>query len=467
MQRKLTFLLVIALLPLASCGARWNSAQRADMRRRAAGASQVAARTADDRAATGDSTDTGTGDSTDTGAGGGSSTGSGSNSDASTGSGVSAGSKKLACAAHSTEVGVSDTTLTIGSISSLTGPVPGLGGSAAGAARAYVAYRNATGGICGRKVVLKEADDGTDNGHYRSIINDYSSQVFGVAGGFALGDVGGVDVIKQTKIPVVNAPGQQASADLPTLFDINPKFENEKSVVIGKYKYLHDHGATKASVTYQAVDQSRFEANLQIQLMKNAGIQVVQVQELPLSTLSYDSAARGVANSGADYLLFIGAVDANQSMARSMKDTGYKLKWPEYYVYSYGTNFIQATGDAGEGAITWLRALPIEDRAKNKELQTFLQWTDRVAPGADQDAFAEDSWSSTKAFFDNVEKIPGPITRDALVKQLNSVGTYDADGMFGTIELGKEFSNGCFVGLQVQHGAWQRLYPASGFTCIA
>jgi len=29
------------------------------------------------------------------------------------------------------------------------------------------------------------------------------------------GDVGGVDVIRQTRIPVVNGPGQQASADLP------------------------------------------------------------------------------------------------------------------------------------------------------------------------------------------------------------------------------------------------------------
>src|SRR5690349_15593522 len=234
MRRQLVILVVlVALLPLTACGARWNSAQRADMRRRARGASQVAARAADDNGtdSSGDTGDDATGDS---GTGGGdTSTGSGTNA-VSSGSGSGTGpaaAKKLPCAAHTTEVGVTDTSITVGSISSLTGPVPGLGGSAAGAARAYVAYRNATGGICGRKIVLKEADDGTDNGHYRSVISDFSSQVFGVAGGFALGDVGGVDVIRQTKIPVVNNPGQQASADLPTVFDMNPKFENEKSVV--------------------------------------------------------------------------------------------------------------------------------------------------------------------------------------------------------------------------------------------
>ncbi len=328
-----------------------------------------------------------------------------------------------------------------------------------------MAYRNATGGICGRKLVLKEADDGTDNGQYRSIITEMSNSVFGVAGGFALGDVGGVDVIRQTRIPVVNGPGQQASADLPTVFDMNPKYENENAV-IGKYKFLHDHGATKASVTYLAVDQSRFEAQLQERLMKAAGIQIVQVQELPLSTLSYDAPARAVANSGADYLFFIGTVDSNQSMARSMQDTGYKgLKWPEYFVYTYGTNFIQATGSASEGAITWLRSLPIEEANSNKELAAFVQWMNRASPSFDKDAFAEDSWAGAKAFLDNLEALKGPITREAFVAQMNSVDTFDAGGMFGPIRLGKELTNGCFVGMQVKNGKWQRLVPDSGFIC--
>ena len=458
---------ILALLPLTACGSRWTDAQRAEIRSRIRGTQAAANATGDDSSDNGDESAFG-----NAGDGGGTATGSGANSgnsgsSSSKGNGsVSSASKDLPCAAPSKEIGVTDKEIKVGSISSLTGPVPGLGGSAAGAARAYVAYRNATGGVCGRKIVLREADDGTDNGRYRSVISDFSSTVFGVAGGFALGDVGGVDVIRQTRIPVVNNPGQQASADLPSVFDMNPKFENEKTAQLGKYKYLHDHGATKASVTYQAVDQSRFEANLQIQLMKNAGINVVQVQELPLSTLSYDAPARGVVNSGADYMLFIGAVDANQAMARSMHDAGSKLKFPEYFVYSYGTNFIEAVGEGAEGAVTFLRTLPIEEANKNKELAAFLTWMDRIAPGVDHDAFAEDSWSGTKAFFDNLEAVPGVLTREAFIKQMNSVGTFDAGGMFGPVQVGKEFSNGCVVGMQVQHGKWQRLYPASGFTCL-
>src|SRR3546814_8996498 len=45
------------------------------------------------------------------------------------------------------------------------------------------------------------------------------------------------------------------------------------------------------------------------------GIQVVQNQELPLSTLSFDSPARSLANSGADYALIV--LETTQAASRS------------------------------------------------------------------------------------------------------------------------------------------------------
>ncbi len=270
------------------------------------------------------------------------------------------------CAAASKETGVTADKLTIGSISTLSGPAPGIGASSAAACAAHVAYRNATGGVCGRKVVLKEADDGFDSGRYRTIITELSAQVLGLTGGFAGGDIGAHDIIQEKKLPIVNIPSSDTLNDLPTLFDMNPQYRN-LDTAIGKYKYLYESGARKVSAVYLAVDQSCAEAQIQQRLMKAAGLQIVQVQELPLSTLSYDSSARGVANSGADYLFFIGTADSNVSMARSMADTGYKLKFAEYFVFSYGTNFAQQAGAAGEGAMSWLRTLPNEDRRKRRD----------------------------------------------------------------------------------------------------
>ena len=202
-----------------------------------------------------------------------------------------------------------------------------------------------------------------------------------------------------------------------------------------------------------------------MRLMRAAGMKVVSVQELPISTISFDSAARTVANSKADYLWFTATADANQGMAHALKDANYKPKFPEYFVYTYGTNFIAAAGDASEGAITWIRSLPNEEASGNKELATFLRWMDRIAPGENSDAFAADSWAGAKAFFDNLEALPGPITRAALVAKLKGVASYDGGGMYGPIELGPEFTNGCVVGMQVQGGKWKRMTPATGFLC--
>jgi hypothetical protein len=37
--------------------------------------------------------------------------------------------------------------------------------------------------------------------------------------------------------------------------------------------------------------------------------------------------------------------------------------------------------------------------------------------------------------------------------------------MLGPIRLGPQVNQGCFIGMQLQGGAWQRLAPASGFIC--
>lgn len=369
----------------------------------------------------------------------------------------------LPCAAPSTANGVTDDTITIGTIASLTGPVPGLGASAVAAVRAYVEYRNATGGVCGRRVVLKRADDGTDTGRYRAAVLDLDPDVFGLTGGFSVGDSGGVDVVRATKIPVVNVPTSHFLAELPNVFDIDPNFAG--GLVAGKYKYLVAHGAKRAYVAYIAIDQSRYESSEHIRLMKAAGMNVVGVSEIPLATLSFDSLARDVANANADYLYFIGDTRANIAITNAIDDSGYDLKFIDFLAYAYNDQFIAQTGAAGHGAMVWLRTAAIEDASANPAMATLVKWMERTAPGEPKDDLAIHSWIGVKTFLEQLENLPGPISREAFVARLRSVGAYDADGLLQPIELGTKVSHGCMVGLHVEGGRWRRLAPTSGFLC--
>ena len=370
----------------------------------------------------------------------------------------------LPCAAPSDENGVTDSQIVVGEISSLSGPVPGLGASAAAASRAYVAFRNATGGVCGREVVLREADDGTDSARYRSSLSQLDPDVLGIAGGFAVGDIGSEDLINQLGIPIVNTPTGR-TGELPMVFDINPDFP-QPDMLIGKYRYLYEQGARTVSMTYIAVDQSRIEANIQRALMEAAGLEIVHTNELPLSTLSYDAAARAAANSGANYLWFIADTNGQASMARSVYETGHEWLFKEFSYTTYGTNFIELAGEAAEGATSWIRSLPAEEASTNEAMATYVEYMNLVAPGLPQDLFSIDSWVGAKAFFEALEALPGPITREALVAQLASIQSYDAGGMFAPITLGQDLSQGCFMAMIVRDGQWQRLAPeGSGYLC--
>jgi ABC-type branched-subunit amino acid transport system substrate-binding protein len=461
--RPLAALVLCGLVAASSaCGARWSDEQRAEVLARGsqaeAGSTGV---TATPNGAGGDQAPTNV-----TGPLGSPSGDDGSDADASgpTQQAESNAAEALPCAAPSPEIGVTDTEITIGAISSTTGPVPGLGASAAAAVRAYVASRNETGGVCGRQLVLREADDGTDSGSYRAALRDLAPKVVGIAGGFAVGDIGSEDLINEFKIPIVNSPTGR-TGELRWVFDINPDFARP-DMLIGKYKYLYEQGARQVSMTYIAVEQSRIEAHIQRALMEAAGLEIVHVNELPLSTLSYDAAARASANSGANYLWFIADTSGQASMARSVHDTGHEWLFKEFSYTTYGTNFIELSGDAAEGATSWIRSLPTEEAASNEAMATYVEWMGRVAPGLSMDLFSIDSWVSAKVFVESLEALPGPISRETLVQQMESIQSYDAGGMFAPITLGKDLSQGCFMAMIVRDGTWRRLAPAdAGYLC--
>jgi ABC-type branched-subunit amino acid transport system substrate-binding protein len=452
------------LVVTASCGARWDDKQqKAVLSRNTGGQASLAAGTARQSAAAGDATATEDAPLTP-GAPVAASPGVTTAPGAQPAAGAAASTGAKPCAAPSTAPGVSAKEIVIGSISTLSGPVPGLGASARAATQAYVAYRNSTGGVCGRKLVLKSVDDGDDNGRNRALVTELGKQALGLAGGLSGGDAGGAEVVGAQKIPAVSTAISDAFQNTATVFDINPPFANVNAV-IGKFKYMYDQGVRKAAVVYLGVDQTRSEIQgKQIPQMKAAGIQIVNEQSLPLSTLSYDSAARGVANSGADYLLFLADAGASASMAKSMHDTGYKLKFAEYLT-AYGSNFIDLAGAAAEGGVSWIRSLPNEEPNTTPEQTAYLKWMAQTAPDAVADTFAADSWAAVKAFVDGLDALKGPISREALLAQLRSVGDYDAGGLHGPFLLGAKRAKGCMIAMRVEGGKWKRVTPAKGFMC--
>ena len=59
------------------------------------------------------------------------------------------------------------------------------------------------------------------------------------------------------------------------------------------------------------------------------------------------------------------------------------------------------------------------------------------------------------------------VTRKALFEQLNKIHEFNAEGMFGTIDLAGRKTSPCHVLMQVKNGDFKRVFPtkAGTFDC--
>ncbi|MFN2539013.1 MAG: ABC transporter substrate-binding protein, partial [Mycobacteriales bacterium] len=157
---------LLLVLALPGCGLRVDSDTRQALLRNQLGQPTSGA------AATGGTTGSGTTGSTGTGGTGGSGTGTtGALTEGTTGStsGTTGSTSTSGSGATpppggnggATDVGVTATTLTVGTIADQSGPRPGLFNGTIAGARAYFAYVNSQGGVYGRRLQTSVGDSGT------------------------------------------------------------------------------------------------------------------------------------------------------------------------------------------------------------------------------------------------------------------------------------------------------------------
>ena len=118
--------------------------------------------------------------------------------------------------------------------------------------------------------------------------------------------------------------------------------------------------------------------------MQAVGIKIVNEQALPISTLSYDAAARGVANSKADYLFYPAAGNLNAS--DGPVDVRHRLQAEVPASTSPPTGRTSSSWPAPppRAPSTWIRALPTRGarRATPSRTRSSTGWRGS-APGRD------------------------------------------------------------------------------------
>lgn len=406
----------------------------------------------------------------DTGSSGGSgaSTGStgGTGSTGNTGSTGSAGGAKSAaaavglprgsCAGLKNQTGITDSTIRIGNSSDISGPVPGLFTSAQQATQAYVAYFNATSNICGRKLALDNFDSRTDAGADQQSYAKICAQDLAGVGSMSAFDSGGAATAQSCGLPDIRTSAvTHERGACSTCFGVQAANASEFENAMPDFFVKNYHQASqKAAFLYLNAGAAAQNAATQIAVEKKRGMKFLYTSGIDVSEFNYGPYVQAMKDKGVEWVQFIGAYQNAVRLAQAMQQADFK---PQVYVGDptiYNPGFVKSGGSAVEGAITFVDFVPFENASSNKELQTYLQWLQQVAPGADPTFFGLFAWSATKLFVQTALKLGGKLSRKSLVSAIRSVRGWTANGMHAPQQVGPKQNAACWRFLQLRKGHW-------------
>ncbi|QFQ96246.1 ABC transporter substrate-binding protein [Streptomyces phaeolivaceus] len=333
--------------------------------------------------------------------------------------------------------------LRVGIITSVTSPV---GGSAftgpRDGAKAWFAALNARGGVDGRRVEVRECDDGGSGVGNNECVHELVEEddVVALVATTAL-DYAGASRVARARVPDIGGqPIGPAYDTYPYLYSVygslaprhgTTGWDGEQYGGTEVYRYFErEHGARTAAVVSYNQSASAAYARLVVQGLKAEGYRVV-TEQVDFALPNFRAAAADIKEQGAD--LVFDAIDGhgNARLCEALDDVGAEItakvtnvqNWTSSVAEDYKDaprcrNALWATGssrnfaDDGDAAVR-------EFRDATKGLETHSQWQ-------------LEGWAAAMWFTDAARSCAGApegVTRACVDRFMNRAEPYSADGL--------------------------------------
>jgi ABC-type branched-subunit amino acid transport system substrate-binding protein len=413
-----------------------------------------------------------TGGSTSGGSGGGTGGSTGGGSSAGDSPPPAAGVPKGSCDGFKNQTGITDTTITIGNSSDISGPVPGLFTTAQQATKAYVAYFNATSDICGRKLQLVTYDSRTDAAADQQAYQKACAETFAGVGSMSAFDSGGARVTQECGLPDIRTAAVTRERNAcTTCFGVQAANTNEFENAVPDFFVQNYRDASQhAAFLYLNAGAAAQNAATQIAVEKKRGMKFLYTAGIDVAEFNYGPFVQAMKDKGVKWVQFLGAYQNAVRLAQAMQQANFE---PEVYLGDptiYDPGFLKSGGAAVEGAISFIDFVPFEEAANNEEIQLYLRWLDQVAPGATPGFFGLFAWSAAKLFVEQATRLGGKLTRQSLVASMRGVEKWTGNGMHAPQPVGPKHNAECWRFLQVKGGKWVPLggtkYHCSGVSSV-
>ena len=378
--------------------------------------------------------------------------------------------------AGGTDVGLTATTLTLGEIASLTGPVSGLFQGAVQGGEAFANYVNSTsGGICGRHVNVDVADDGTNCTQDENATQTLSGKAFALSGTFALYDGCGASIVKANpSIADIHVALDPSAYTPPNHFDISA---GGSGFATGMFRYYRQKLGSKldhvGSIVENIPSAIAQQAN-QVRSAESEGWHFVDtILEQPTTSNFQNDFIKLCQRDHIQVLFELTEQAANAAtMIQNEHQAGCPSSLVNIIPIAYDQAFIDdypGPKSQLDGILGWNSYALFfnkDEAAPNPEVNTFQQWFERTYPGQPINLYAMYSWADDRLFQQAAESVNGTLNRRTLLAALDRIKNFDAGGLIAPVSPSAKSGPHCYILWELENGGFKRVDdPKTGYRC--
>jgi ABC-type branched-subunit amino acid transport system substrate-binding protein len=333
-------------------------------------------------------------------------------------------------AATSSAPGVTANSITVGTISTQTGPISSNFSSLIYGEKAYFDYINAQGGINGRKINLKYTlDDGGNPSQFNQLANtlinqDHVFAVTGVASAFFT-----PNVFVEAKVPTYGYNVSNNWVPAPNLFAAGGSVQYlPAGTPTVAYVVRKTHAKAVAVVAY-GVATSANSCQADAAGLKKAGVKVVYTDykiNYPGTTVATD--VQRMKQAGADFVLSCMDVQGNITMARAIQQYGAHIT--QLWLSGNDQQTLDDNTSLMQGVYFYVAHVPFTaPTSKYPGLKLYLTQMKKYEPKYVYDEVAIQGWESAALFAQGVKMAGKNLTQANVIKQTNTLTTFTAGGL--------------------------------------
>lgn len=335
----------------------------------------------------------------------------------------------LAAAAHAAaETGVTESQIVLGQSAVFSGPAQDLGIQMRDGALAYFDYVNSQGGVNGRKIVLKSVDDryepdGAAAATKKLIEDDKVFALFGYVGTPTFNAA--APIIKEARIPLVAAfTGAESLRDpmIRYVFNVRASYFDETEQIV---QHLTSMGIDRIAVFYQNDAYGKIGLEGVTRALKKRNIALVGSSTVERNTVDVAKAVQEMTKLDPQAIVMISAYKSCAAFINAEKAAG---KSPSFWNVSFvGSKALaKELGTEGRGVqisqvvpFPWDESIPVV-----REYTRLL----KASGKGDPNFSSLEGFISAKVIVEGMRRAGRNLTRESLIRALESMDPYDVGG---------------------------------------